>query len=420
MSSAVIQPVAAAPAGRATYREVLGHAEFRAIFAATICSLLGSVVAAVALTVLVYEQTKAPALAASVMALSFLPYAIGGALFGAAADRMPPRRVLVACDLATGILVGCMVIPGLPIAALLVLLLGTGLIAPVYQGVMSALLPEVLPPRPGYILGRSMMRIVAQTAQIVGYGVGGLLLAVMSPQGALAADAVCVTAAAALLRLGVRHRAPRSSDSRSMARDSLSGLRQVLAQRATRRVLLFTWLVPACAVAPEALAAPYAVHIGQPARAAGFLLVGIPVGTVLADVVAARLLTIWWQRRIMVPAALFGCAAACFLAASPGLGVALIVLVASGLGSAWGAGIDGLLLETAPEGLRNRALAALSAGLMFTQGAGFAAWGIAAQALPVTVVIPAAAVIGAIAAVLTRPRSAATGAPGPPSALMRR
>jgi predicted MFS family arabinose efflux permease len=404
MTTAATQAVTEAPAARATYREVFSYAEFRAIFAATICSLLGSVIAAVALTVLVYERTKSPALAASVMALSFLPYAVGGALFGAVADRMPPRRVLVACNLVTGALVGCMVVPGLPITALLVLLLGTGLIAPVYQGVMAALMPEVLPPGPRYILGRSMMRIVAQTAQIVGYGAGGLLLAVMSPRGALVADAVSLVAAAALLRLGMRSRPARSSQGGSMARDSLSGLRQVLAHRATRRVLLFAWLVPACAVAPEALAAPYAVHIGQPARAAGFLLVGIPVGTVVADIVAARLLTTWWQRRIMVPAALFGSAAACFLAASPGLGVALLVLVASGLGSAWGAGIDGLLLEAAPENLRSRALAALSAGLMFTQGAGFAVWGIAAEGLPVTVVIPIAAVLGAIAAAATGSR----------------
>src|SRR5690349_23634999 len=64
-------------ADRARYRDVLGAAEFRAIFAANIVSMLGSVVAAVALTVLVYQQTRSPALASSVMALSFLPYLIG-------------------------------------------------------------------------------------------------------------------------------------------------------------------------------------------------------------------------------------------------------------------------------------------------------------------------------------------------------
>ena len=86
------------PERRASYREVLGQREFRAIFVADIVSLLGTIVAAVALTVLVYQQTGSPALAASVMALSFLPYLVGGLLFGAVADRLPPRRVLVLGD----------------------------------------------------------------------------------------------------------------------------------------------------------------------------------------------------------------------------------------------------------------------------------------------------------------------------------
>jgi hypothetical protein len=67
---------------RATYRDVLGVAEFRAVFAADLVSMLGNVLAAVALTVLVYQQTRSPALAASVMALSFVPYLIGGVLLG--------------------------------------------------------------------------------------------------------------------------------------------------------------------------------------------------------------------------------------------------------------------------------------------------------------------------------------------------
>jgi hypothetical protein len=41
------------PGRRASYREVLGQREFRAIFVADIVSLLGTIVAAVALTVLV-------------------------------------------------------------------------------------------------------------------------------------------------------------------------------------------------------------------------------------------------------------------------------------------------------------------------------------------------------------------------------
>jgi hypothetical protein len=391
------------PASRASYRDVLGIGEFRAIFAANIVSMLGNIVAAVALTVLVYEQTRSPALAALVMALSFLPYLIGGVLLGAAADRLPARRVLVGCDLASAVLVACMVIPGIPVPGLLALLFANGLISPVYQGARSAVLPEVLPPGPPYVLGRALMRMVSQAAQIVGYGAGGVLLAVLSPRGALAADALSFAASAALLWLGIASHPARATGSGPMARDSLAGLRAVLAHRPTRRILLFGWLVPACAVAPEALAAPYAAHIGQPARAASFLLMGIPAGTVAADVLAARLLSSRLQRRIIIPAGLLVFTPLAGFAASPGLGLALGLLVISGLGSAWAAGIDGLLIATAPPALRNRALALSGAGMMFTQGAGFALWGIAGQYAPLPVVIPMAAMAGALAVATLRP-----------------
>jgi MFS family permease len=166
-------PATASAPSRARYRDVLGSAEFRAMFLADIVSMLGNVVAAVALTVLVYEQTRSAALAASVMALAFLPYLLGGVLLGAAADRLPARRALVVCDLLSATLVAAMVIPGMPVPALLGLLFANGLLAPVYQGVRAAVLPDVLPPGPGYILGRSMMRMVAQSAQIAGYGAAG-------------------------------------------------------------------------------------------------------------------------------------------------------------------------------------------------------------------------------------------------------
>lgn len=390
-------------ADRASYGDVLGVGEFRVIFTADIVSMLGNIVAEVALTVLVYEQTRSPALAALVLGLSFMPYLIGGVLLGATADRLPARRVLVGCDLASAVLVGSMVIPGIPVPGLLALLFANGLIAPVYRGVRSALLPQVLPPGPRYVLGRSLMRMVAQSAQIVGYGAGGLLLAIMSPRGALTADALSFVASALVLRFGTASRPVRAASSGSMARDSLAGLRGALAHRPTRRILLFSWLVPACAVAPEALAAPYATHIGLPARAAGFLLMGIPAGTIAADVIAARFLSSQRQRRIIVGAGLLTFAPLTAFAASPGLGVALVLLVISGLGSAWAAGMDGLLIDTAPLGLRNRALALAGAGLMFTQGVGFALWGIAGQYASLAVVIPVAAVGGALVVVTLRP-----------------
>jgi hypothetical protein len=236
------------------------------------------------------------------------------------------------------------------------------------------------------------------------------MLTITSPRGALALDAASFLGSAVLLRYGLNRRPARRAGGASMTRDSLRGIRGVLAHRRVRRLLLFSWLVPACAVAPEALAAPYASHIGEPVRVVGYLLMAIPAGTVLADLIAARMLRARAQRRLIVPAALLGFVPLAGFAASPALGVTLALLVISGLGSAWGAGLDGLMIAEAPEELRGRVLGLASAGLMFIQGAGFALWGIATQYLPVTVVIPAAAAAGILVVLLLRP------APGAPDA----
>src|ERR1700760_546992 len=116
----------AGPEARARYRDLLGGGEFRVIFTASIVSLLGNVIASVALTVLIYQRTGSPALAALVMALSFLPCLIGGVLLGAVVDRLPARRVLVGCDLASAAVVAIMVIPGIPVAGLLAPLVAEG------------------------------------------------------------------------------------------------------------------------------------------------------------------------------------------------------------------------------------------------------------------------------------------------------
>jgi len=130
----------------------------------------------------------------------------------------------------------------------------------------------------------------------------------------------------------------------------------------------------------------------------------MPVGMVVADVFVARLLPTSWQRRIIVPAGLLVFAPLAAFAASPGLGLAIALLVISGLGTACAAGLDGLLIDAAPAALRSRALALQTTGLMVTQGAGFALWGIAAQYAPPAAVIPLAAGAGTAAVLTLRPR----------------
>ena len=249
------------------YRDALAVGEFRVIFGSFIISMLGDVIAAVALTVLVYRQSGSSFLAALTFTLAFLPHLFGGALLSGLADGIPPRRLLVTCDLISACLVGVMAIPGLPIGVPLVLLFVTNLLAPVYGGARAALLPDL----------RAAARVRAGP---VAAAAGGAELAAgrQRGRGRVAAAARrrgrcwSSTPARSSARRwccdwGCRCARPACSPAPGgVARDSLRGARAALRLPRLRALLLFGWLVPAFAVWPEALAAPGVAAHGALAR----------------------------------------------------------------------------------------------------------------------------------------------------------
>jgi MFS family permease len=397
------------------YRTLFGNREFATVFVAHVISLLGDVIAAVALTVLVYQRTGSPALAALTFSLAFLPYLFAGVLFSSAVDRLPARAVLVGCNLVSALIVALMAAFALPVAALLVLLFGLGLIAPLFSGVRAATLPDILPDEPSFILGRSLLRLAAQLTQVAGNLAGGLLLLVLTPRGALAADAVSFAFAAVLLRLGTRRR-PRRMASAELAivQDSLRGLGRMLGEPRLRALLLFGWLLPACTAAPEALAAPYIHEIGAKAGAVGLYLAGLPAGTALADLLVARFLPERRQLRLVVAGATLTCLPLLVFVGLPGLALVVPLLFVAGLGSAYIPGFDRRLIATGPDDLRGRILATYSAGLMFTQGVGFAFWGLVAEGLAPRYVIAIGGVAGLVVVAVYRPRRAQGATLSPP------
>ncbi|MCK8678123.1 MFS transporter [Streptomyces lichenis] len=373
----------------ATYRAVLAVREFRMIFLAQVIATLGNVVAQITLSIMVYQRTQSPLLSSLTFALGFAPYVLGATLLSAVADRYPARDVMVACQAVSCAVVGTMAVPGMPIPVLLVLLLVLGTVAPVFQGARAASLPDLLSGS-GYALGRSLLRLVSQSTQIIGFAVGGLLLLVVTSSQALLAAAAGFGLAALLLRFGTRRRAsrePEGGTQGSVARASLSGVRQVLAVPGLRPLLLLTWLPPAFAVAPEALAAPYADELGGGPAAVGLLLCAAPAGSVVGELLAGTLLTARTRVRMVLPTALLMFLPLLGFAFRPGLWASVALLTVCGLGFTYAMGLDQRVLDATPEELRGRALTIMLAGLMITQGLGFAAAGAVAEFLPPPVVI---------------------------------
>ncbi|MGW1926280.1 MFS transporter, partial [Streptomyces massasporeus] len=200
-ASAEPAPSGPAPSGPG-YRAVFRVREFRVVFAAHLFSLLGVVVSELALTVLVYDLTRSPLLSSLTFALGFLPYLVGGTLLAGLTDRLPPRRILVVCDLLCAGCVALMVVPATPVAVLLALRCAIAVVSPVFNGTRMATLADILGEGDLFVLGRSLLRIVSQSALLTGFAVGGVLLTVVPPRGALAVTATTFLVSALLLRLG--------------------------------------------------------------------------------------------------------------------------------------------------------------------------------------------------------------------------
>jgi len=83
---------------RTSYREVFAVAEFRALWTAQVLSSAGDQFAQVAIAIWVYRRTHSAFLTALAYALTYLPPIAGGPLLSGLADRVPRRRVMIACD----------------------------------------------------------------------------------------------------------------------------------------------------------------------------------------------------------------------------------------------------------------------------------------------------------------------------------
>ena len=405
---------------RVGYGTALRSREFRALLASQLVSVCGTSVAAVALTILVYRRTGSPLLASLTFALGFLPFLLGGGLFSSVVDRVRPRRLVVACDLASAALAAAMAVPTIPVPVLFALLLGIGTLLSLSSGARAALVRASVS-ADAYVPARSLLRIAVQFAQIVGNAVGGALLLLLTPSGALLVNASSFLFSVTVIRLLVADHANEGARSGpTLLRDSLRGARAVFRHGELRRLLLLGWLVPMFAVAPEALAAPYVSQHGGSTALVGWWLVALPLGLIAGDVAGVRLLTARQQRRLVAPAAAASFVPYLVFAADPSLPAALALLVVAGACGFYSLGLDGRVRDAAPRGLFARAMTLNAAGLMTLQGLGFVLAGALAQAVGSAHAIALAGCCGIAATVVLMGRELRPGrSAGPASEVTR-
>nr|WP_203187105.1 MFS transporter [Streptomyces pratensis] len=377
--------------------------EFRTLWVAFTQSVLGDQLARVALSLLVFERTESAGWTAATYALTTLPALVSGVFLSGLADRFPRRTVMIGCDLVRAVLVGLMALPGTPLPLLAGLLVLAQLAEAPFGASQGALMPAVLGERL-YERGQRVMLITHQAGQLIGFAVGGVLVVWLGSHLSLGLNAATFLISAALIRLGVKARPVDSGpDARPKRVRTQVGKAASLiwSDPRLRSLVALGWLA-GFIMLPEGLAAPFAEEAGGSAAAVGLLLAAHPAGMVVGAALFGREgFGPERRRRLLGPLAVGANLPLVVYWAGPGVGVALLVLLVSGICSAYQITAGATFVLLTPADQRGQALGLARSGLTAMQGVGVAAGGLAAELSGSSArTIGAAGVIGTLCAVL--------------------
>ncbi|MGW0081141.1 MFS transporter [Streptomyces sp. NPDC003393] len=365
-----------------SYQDLFRTPEFTPLFLSAAAQTVAQTVSGLALGTLVYRATESPLLSAMSMFGPSIAQVLGATLFLSGADRLPPRRALAGIALVFAAGTAVPALPGLPMWAIFAVVLAQGLVASLGGGVRWGLLNEVLSGTgvdgggdgggDGYLLGRSVFNMMSGIMQITGYATGGVLVAMLSPRVSLLLAAVLFAVAAAVVRLGLSRRPPRSSGRPSVSATWRTNAR-LWSDRSRRLTYLGLWLPNGLVVGCESLYVSYAPS------AAGTLFACAALGMLAGDLTVGRLLPPAVRRRAATPLLLLLAGPYLLFALHPPVPVAacLVALASAGFGASLVQ--QERLMKLTPGELSGHALGLHSAGMLTLQGVSASLAGSVAQ-----------------------------------------
>jgi len=392
---------AAAGVQQGTYGTLFANSEFRALWLAQILSVLGDQLARVALTLLVYDRTRSPLLAAVTFAASVLPVFVGGLVLSPLADRLPRRAVMIACDLARMVLVLIMAIPGVPLPVLVGLLFTVTMISTPFTSARAGMYPDILP-GDSFALGTAVTMTTYQVALVAGFAGGGAAVGLFGVRPCLLADAVTFGASALITFIWVRPR-PAARPDRAAGREPrrgggmTAGVRMAFGRPALRTPMLLGCLATFYVV-PEGIAAPLAHSFGGGALATGLILTAGALGPSVGAVAFTRLVRPPTRATLMRPLAIACCATLVLFALEPELPLALLILFVSGLFDCFQVAAVTAFVQAAPAAYRSQVFGVAQAAMSLGQGAAMIAAGAIAQHVSPSAAIAISGAVGAVAA----------------------
>ncbi|MFF9816532.1 MFS transporter [Streptomyces sp. NPDC014006] len=354
-----------------SYRDLFRTPEFTPLFLSSAALTAAQTTGGLALATLVYRATDSPLLAAVSMFGPSLAQVLGATLLLSGADRLPPRRALTAISLTFAAGTALLAIPALPIWSVFLVILTQGLVASLGGGVRWGLLNQILT-KDGYLLGRSVFTMMSGLMQITGYGLGGALLAYLSPHTTLLLSAALYVVSAAATRWGLTARPPRATGRPSVSTTWRTN-GTLWRSRPRRLTYLGLWIPNGLIVGCESLYVPY-----TPASA-GTLFACAALGMLLGDLAAGRFVPPVLRPRLITPLLVLLAAPYAAFALHPPLWLAAVLVTTASAGFSASLLQQERLMRLTPDDLSGHALGLHSAGMLTLQGASATLAGTLAQ-----------------------------------------
>jgi predicted MFS family arabinose efflux permease len=289
---------------------LLWHTNFRLLWFGETISQLGNAMAVVVMPLLAVTVLHASTLTVSTLvAAAWLPWLLIGLPAGAWIDRLPPRAVLITCDVISAALYASIPVAAwchvLAIGQLLAVALLGGAASVFFSTAYTVYLPTLIGPEQ-LTEGNAKMFGAASAARLAGPGLAGLAAQAIGAASTLIFNAVSFLASAAcLLRLPPGGGVDRQKSARTIRADITDGLRMVIRDEYLRPMYLFGAAANLGLSGNAALAVVFLVRvIGVPAAAAGLLLAVPGVSGVVSALTARRLAARAGAARALLLAAL--------------------------------------------------------------------------------------------------------------------
>jgi hypothetical protein len=257
-----------------------------------------------------------------------------------------------------------------------------------------------------YVLGTTLTQITFQVGTVVGFALGGVMVAALGSRTALLADAATFAASALLLLLWV-HKRPAAAGGDAAGRkashwaEMAAGVRLVFGDATLRTLVLFGWLVTFYVV-PMGLAAPFAARFrGLPlAVGTGFVFAAIPFGTAVGAFVIGRVVSPARRQRWMGGMAVGACAVLMLCWLHPSFPAAIAIFAVAGAFAGYQLAANAAFVAAVPAGRRGQAVGLANGGMQVFQGLWVIVAGAVAGALGPATTIAISGVIGTVIAAL--------------------